>query len=177
MRNPLAALLLLLGAASALAAVDSESFSHPKGDYALQYPVGWKRGYGVQSLILRPGTKAPAVRFHIERHGAAGDKSSPADYEKQLRSRMPSARKLLGESVASVGGKPARRLEFVETKPLKGPYKAPLAGPMREVYLVVPLEKAYYVLYWEGYGEDADRYFRDCEQIASSVRWSVPAKP
>ena len=66
-----AAFVAAAGTAPAVApgtAISYDRFVHPKGDYSLKYPAGWKRSYGVEALGLRPAGRAgKVVQVKIEK--------------------------------------------------------------------------------------------------------------
>lgn len=169
MRN--AFIVLLAAAAGATAAgIDSARFSPPAGDYAIEYPSAWRKSFGMRTLWLKPpGLDGKQLRFRLEEHD--GDAKAFAE---GLAAKASAVRKLDSRTEAAVAGTKASRLEFVETVPLKSRFGGPLPGPAREVFYVVPRQKGFLVLAWEGFGEGFRRRLPELEKIVASLKLSPP---
>lgn len=167
MKNALLVLLAAAAAASA-AGIDSARFSPPAGDYSVEYPSAWRKSFGMRTLGLRPpGQDGKQLRFRLEEHD--GDAKA---FVEGLAAKASAVKKLDARTEATVAGLKASRLEFVETVPLKSRVGGPLPGPAREVFYVVPREKGFLVLAWEGFGEGARRRLPELEKIVASLKLS-----
>lgn len=166
------ALLALVAVAAASAAgIDSKRFSPPAGDYAIEYPSAWQKSFGRRTLGLRPpGQDGKQLKLRLEEHD--GDAKTFVD---TLAAKASAVKKLDSRKTASIGGLAADRLEFVETVPLRSRVGGPLPGPAHEVFYVVPREKGFLVLAWEGFGEGLRRRQPELESIASSLKLTAPA--
>ncbi|HAH07046.1 MAG TPA: hypothetical protein DCM05_11065 [Elusimicrobia bacterium] len=179
MRRSSLALLTFCAAASAWAAIGYARFAHPKGDYAVEYPSDWKKSYGIQALRLAPPGKAgEQVKLTLERYPFG--KESPAtmaDFARSLLEQVPSLKKLDSDVAADVAGRKARRLAFTETATLRTKQGDRLAGPMREVVLLVPVAKGWYVVKLAGLGREYDKALPEFEHLVKTAQFEVkPAK-
>lgn len=169
MKNVLCTLLAAAAAASA-AGIDSTRFSPPAGDYSIEYPSAWRKSFGMRTLWLKPpGQDGKQLRFRLEEHD--GDAKAFAE---SLEAKSSEIKKLDSRAEAAVAGLKTSRLEFVETVPLKSRFGGPLPGPAREVFYVVPRQKGFLVLAWEGFGEGARRRLPELEKIVASLKLSPP---
>lgn len=165
MKNVLCVLLAAAAAASA-AGIDSTRFSPPAGDYSIEYPSAWRKSFGMKTLGLRPpGQDGKQLRFRLEEHD--GDAKA---FVEALAAKASDVKKLDSRTETTVAGLKAARLEFVEAVPLKSRVGGPLPGPAREVFYVVPREKGFLVLAWEGFGEGARRRLPELEKIVASLK-------
>jgi hypothetical protein len=179
MRRSLLTLLALCTAASASSAIGYSRFAHPKGDYAVEYPSDWKKTFGMQALRLAPpGEEGKTVKATIERYPFGKD--SPAtleDFAKGLMEQTPAVKKLDSDAPADVAGRKARRLAFTETAALRTKQGDKLAGPMREIYILVPTAGAYYVLKLAGIGKAFEKALPEFEHLVKTAQFEVkPAK-
>lgn len=159
-------LLVLFASAAAAAGIDSARFSPPAGDYAIEYPSAWHKSFGMRTLWLKPpGQDGKQLRLRLEEHD--GDVKA---FVEGLAAKATDVKKLDARTEATVAGRKSSRLEFVETVPLKGRFGGPLPGPAREVFYVVPREKGFLVLAWEGFGEGARRRQTELEKIVASLK-------
>lgn len=171
MRRLLVALAFILPAGGALAAIGYSKFSHPKGDYTLEYPSDWKQSYGLQSLRLRPpGRTGSDVRVSIELFPAG--KSSPKSIQDYISglSAETAVKKVGKPAETTVSGLRSYRLEMTETAVLSDKY-GPLPGPLREVHVLVPFEKdRYYVLKIEGLGRSYQKTLPEFERLVKNIK-------
>ncbi len=169
MRNVLFVLLAAATTATA-AGIDSTRFSPPAGDYSIEYPSAWRKSFGMRTLWLRPpGQDGKQLRFRLEEHD--GDAKA---FVEGLAAKSTVVKKLDSRTEATIAGLKASRLEFIETVPLKSRFGGPLPGPAREVFYVVPREKGFLVLAWEGFGEGSRRRLSELEKIVASLKLSPP---
>ena len=171
--------LALSSAACAWAAIGYSKFVHPKGDYAVEYPSNWKKSYGLQALRLTPpGREGERVKLTIERYPLG--KNSPATPEafaKDLMDQVPGIKKLDSDTAEELGGRKARKLAFTETADLRGKTGDKLPGPMKEIYLLVPVANSYYVLKLAGIGEAFQKALPEFEHLVKTAQFEVKAAP
>lgn len=170
MKLLLLAVLLLPGAARA--AISYSKFSHPKGDFVLEYPADWKRTFGLEAVIVRPPGK-PGESARVSLEGYPIDKKSPPTADAFAQSLLDGAKglkKVEADAATTVSGKKARRIQLIETAELKGAYNTKLPGPLREVYLIVPDGEKYFVLKLAGVGQPYLKALPEFERIASSLK-------
>ena len=153
-------------------AVGYSRFSHPKGDYVVDYPADWKQSIGLQSLRLRPsGKETYRTKVSIERYPLSkGDPPTAKQFIEKLLDKSTGLKKLEARKTVKVSGRDAERLEFVETKTLKGAYDQPLPGPLREIYIVIPLQHAYYLLRLESIADAYVKTQPEFEKIAEKFQ-------
>ena len=156
MRFLLVLAVLPLTAAASQAAIAYTRFEHPKGDYVIEYPSDWNKSYGLQAVSLRPpGLAGKTARVSLERYPLGKNTpAKPDDFEKELLSQVGTLKKLDSQSSVDMAGRKARRLVLRETAAIPGRQGQHLAGPLREIYVILPFgAAAYYVLKLEGIGE------------------------
>lgn len=151
-----AVLLTAAAAGSAAAALDYTRWSHPKGDYSLEYPSDWKRSVGLETLILHPpGRNGKLLSLNVEKHPLnRKEAATPAAFVDELLKDAQGLRRLDSRDTVKVAGRDAERLVLTETKPLKGKLGTMLPGPMSEVVVVVPFGKGFYAVRMTGVGGD-----------------------
>lgn len=164
---------LCLGAVRASASIDSTRFAHPRGDYAFEYPSGWKRSVGLQAVLVRPpGEAGRLASVTLERY-PLGKKSpeTPEAFERELRADVGKIKTVDQEGEESVSGRKAKRLQLTTTAALKGEFGVRLPGPHKELYLILPKEDGfYYVLKLVGAGEAFDAAVPEFGRIARSLK-------
>lgn len=140
--------VLAVAAIPASAAIDYHRFVHPKGDYALEYPSGWKRSVGMETLKLSPkGVSGKLIRISIEKHPfGTHDPATPAAFIADLLKKAEGLRRLDARDTIKVSGKDAERLVLTDTMALKDKAGTKLSGPMTEVAVAVAFQKGCYVL-------------------------------
>jgi hypothetical protein len=169
---------LMLAAVAASAGIDSTRFAHPRGDYAFEYPSGWKRSVGLQAVLVRPpGESGRRVSVTLERY-PLGKKSpdTPEAFEAELRADVGTIKTVDSEGEASVAGRRARKLSMTTTAELKGDFGVRLPGPHKELYFILPKEKGYfYVLKLVGVGQSFDAALPEFGRIAQSLKLAAPS--
>lgn len=167
-----AAALLAALSAHAEAAIGYRNFSPPGGGYAVEYPADWKLSYGLQAIGLQaPGKEGALAKIYLELYPLGkGSPATPEKFVDQLLKKSGSLKKVESRSETKVAGKTAQRLVLVETRPLKGDYGQVLPGPMKEVYLLIPAAKKYYVLRLEGIGKAFEKSLPEFERMAGSLQ-------
>lgn len=175
--NPLLA-ALLLAAAPARAAIGYSQFKHPRGDYAFEFPADWKRSVGLQTLTLRPpGKKGELVRLSVERLPISrAEPQSASEYLTGLTNPGSRLKKVESRATVTAAGRPAERVALVETAELTGPHGEVLPGPLREVHVVVPDGKAYYVLELSGVDPEFSKALPEFERLVAGFRLGAPGK-
>ncbi len=149
-------LTVLTLAAPAWSTIAYSRFTHPKGDYVIEYPSNWNKSYGLQTVSLRPpGLDGKTARVSLERYPLGKNTpAKPEDFEKELLSQVGTLKKLESQASVDMAGRKARRLSLSETSAIPGRQGQHLAGPLREIYFILPFSgTAYYVLKLEGIGE------------------------
>lgn len=178
-----ARVLLLLAvfaapAPPALGALSYERFSHPKGDYVVEYPADWKRSVGLETLKLRPaGAAGKLLRVSIEKHPLGSkDPAAPASYVADLLKSAEGLRRLDARETIKVSGKDAERLTLTETLALKGKLGTRLPGPMTEVVVVVPFGKGFYALRLTGMGADLAAARPEFDRLVAGLKLGPGAR-
>jgi hypothetical protein len=171
MRTAFAVLAAALCTASARAAISYTHFAHPKGDYALDYPSDWKRSLGLQAVSLRPpGRAGVGTGVALERYPFGKDSpKTPAAFIAGLKE--DTIKKVLSDQETTVAGRASRRIALEVTAELKGEYGQKLAGPRREVYIVMPAasDGSYYVLRLAGVGRSFEQALPEFDLIAKKL--------
>jgi hypothetical protein len=165
-------------AAPSFAALSYDRFSHPKGDYVVEYPSDWKRSIGIETLRLRPaGTAGGLTRVSIEKHPlGVKDPATPADFVAALLKDAEGVRKLDARETIKVAGRDAERLTFTETAALKGKNGTYLPGPMSEIVIVVPFQKGYYALRLSGMGDGLAGARPEFDRMVSGLKLGPRAR-
>ena len=172
MKAAVLTLTLLFPAGTVLGAIGYAKFSHPKGDYVLEFPSNWKQSYGLQSLGLRPrGRSGSDVRISVERFPAGkGSPESAEKYIKEILKPVGVVKKLDARANTVVSGRASQRVALSETVVLKGKF-GPIPGPMREIHVVVPIKKnGYYVLKIEGLGRTYQQALPEFERLVQHIK-------
>lgn len=160
----------LTGAARA-AAIGYTHFAHPKGDYAIDYPSDWKRSLGLQAVSLRPpGRLGTGTGVALERYPFGKDSpKTPEAFVAELKA--DTIKKVESEKQVEVAGRKAARLALTVTAELKGDFGQKLAGPRREVYVVLPASSdgSYFVLRLAGVGAAFDAALPEFDRIAAKL--------
>ena len=166
-------LLVLALAVSTSASIGYSSWKHPHGEYSIEYPSDWKRSLGIHTVSLRPsGRRGGDAKISVEKHPI--DKRSPATaeaYAKELRGRAGKVRAIESDAEIAFAGGKARRIALKEIIELKGQYGEKLAGPLRELHLVVPRQSGFYVLKLEAIGPEFDKALPEFDRLVSSLRF------
>ncbi len=168
------AVLSLVGASQG--AIAYTRFIHPKGDYVIEYPSNWKKSYGLQTVSLRPpGRDGKKARISLGRYPLGkATPPGPEDFERELLTQVGKLKKLDSQAALELSGRKGRRLALTETVELTGQYGQRLAGPLREVYIILPLDaSAYYVLKLEGIGEAFAGALPEFERLAQKLTLAV----
>lgn len=160
------------------AALSYERFAHPKGDYSLEYPSGWKRSVGMETLRLHPaGAAGKLLTLTVEKHPLnKKEAATPAGFIDQLLKDAQGLRHLDSRDTIKVSGKDAERLQFTETTPLKGKMGTMLAGPMTEVVVVVPFGKGFYAVRMTGIGADFASARPEYDHLVSGLTLGAKAR-
>lgn len=168
--------LLLLCAVPASAAILYSRFSHPTGDYVIEYPAHWKRSLGLQAVYLHPAGKlAPQALISLERYPLGKDSPrTPEDFEKDLRKDLGFVKKLESEGSKEISGVRARRLVMTMTDDSR-PVRDPSGGRYKEIVVILPLRGGfYYVLKLAGVGRGFEKALPEFEKIIGRLRLPVP---
>ena len=171
-------LALAFAPAAASAAAAYARYAHPRGDYVLEYPSGWKRSLGLGAVELRPpGPAGERVSVTLERYPFGKDSPlTPEDFEKRLRADVGRVKRLDAEGEATAAGRKARKLALTVTAQLKDGGGAPIA-PRKELYLILPKEgDGFYVLKFLGLGDAFDKNLPAFERIARHLKIPAPKR-
>lgn len=162
----------------AFGALSYERFTHPKGDYSLEYPSGWKRSVGIETLKLQPaGLAGKLLRVSIEKHPAGlKDPATPAAYIADILKSSEGLKRLDARDTIKVSGKDAERLTLTETMALKGKRGTLLPGPMTEVVVVVPFPKGFYALRLTGMGDDLAAFRSEFDRLVAGLKLGPGAR-
>ncbi|MBI3550695.1 MAG: hypothetical protein HY078_16790 [Elusimicrobia bacterium] len=167
------ALFVLIAAPSlASAAIIYSKFSHPTGDYILEYPSHWRRSLGLQAVYLHPwGKLGPNALISLERYPLGkGSPQTPADFEKDVRKDVGIIKKLLSEGTIEISGVKARRLALMMSADVRKRGKGDM-GPYREVMLILPTRgEFFYVLKLAGVGQGFEKAQPEFEKIAKRLK-------
>lgn len=166
-------LLVFAFAASAVASIGYSSWRHPHGEYSIEYPSDWKRSLGIHTVSLRPsGRRGGDAKVSVEKHPI--DKRSPATaeaYAKELRARAGKVRAIESDAEIPFADGKARRISLKESVELKGQYGEKLAGPLRELHLIIPRKSGFYVLKLEALGAEYDKALPEFDRLVQSLRF------
>lgn len=166
------ALLLLLACGSAWSAIDYSRWSHPEGDYVIEYPSDWKRSVAMQAVNLQPpGKEGDSAVVSFERYPLGkGSPKTAKSYVKELLDPVGKIKKLDSRESVTVAGVKTDKIVLEGTKELKGPYGQTLPGPVKEVHLVVPQKGFYYDLSLRGVGKSFDQALPEFDRIAKTLK-------
>ncbi len=170
MRGLFVVVLLAFGS-SAGAALAYSKFSHPKGDFALEFPSAWQQTPGLRALMLRPAGTNSGVGVILEGYPLGKNSAqTPKAYLEPVLEGVGRIKELREQKKATVAGRLAERVHVVWTAKRTGQYGETLPGPKHEIHVVIPVKKGFYVLRMEGVGASFEATLPEFERIVSTLK-------
>ncbi|HAM35921.1 MAG TPA: hypothetical protein DEB40_08200 [Elusimicrobia bacterium] len=171
------AALTLVFATFGRAAISYSKFVHPGGDYILEYPASWRTSLGLQTLNIRPpGKDKTRVKVSMEFYPLAKEDAQTAEaFIARIKSQWTGIKKLESQAPAEVSGLKAEKIVFMETKPLRGRYGEKIAGPLKEVFYILPFGRGYYVLKLSAVADAFPRALPEFEHLLQNLQLNPPA--
>lgn len=169
-----ALLLAVLLSAPAEGARGYSVFTHPKGEYTVEYPKDWRTIVGDETLSLRPpGRKGNQVRVLLEYRPAA---ESTADLVKDYVADLSDdpLTKVVERLTQRVAGRMAERLSRVASD--AAGRREPADGPMREEIVVVPGRRGALVVRLAGVGDEYAKTLPEFERIVARLKLAPEKK-